>query len=520
MPQQKQRKRRIFVGLFTVMTVCASVYLVVRAILLTMGNLGTWSMVLAALLLLAESFVVFQAVAYALNVSQTVDREAIPRKDFSNWDEAPPVAILLPARHEPYDVLDKTLTAISNIDYPNKTIFFLDDSSEEKYQHEAEQLADEYGAVLFQREDRHGAKAGVLNDVIEQLDEKYKHIAVFDSDQEPMPAFLKRLVPVMEANDRLGLVQTPQFYTNIDASYVSAGANLQHCMFYEYICEGKSSRGAMMCCGTNFLLRREAIEDSGGFDESSVTEDFATSLDLLVHGWQSVYYNEVLAFGEAPETLSAFLKQQSRWASGNLQVLKKVIRTLVTHPLKLTVGQWWEFLTTGTYYLTGWAYLVLMICPIAYVFFGVPTFFMEPTIYVLTFVPYFALSLGIFFTSMERRYYTPGKLVEGILLGFAALPVYIKSAVGALFGVKTSFLRTQKAGATETEPLWYFWPQTVLWLANFAALVWGANILGTGLRWPLAVSMIWITYHFFIFSGFLFFRNMEPEKEYVKANPQ
>jgi cellulose synthase (UDP-forming) len=101
-----------------------------------------------------------------------------------------------------------------------------------------------------------------------------KYIAVFDSDMNPLPDFAESIVQIMEKNEKIAFVQTPQYYTNFETNRVARAAGLQQVVFYEYICEGKSLQDAMICCGTNVMFRRKALVEAGGFDDTSVTEDF------------------------------------------------------------------------------------------------------------------------------------------------------------------------------------------------------------------------------------------------------
>ena len=133
-------------------------------------------------------------------------------------------------------------------------------------------------------------------------------------------------------------------------------------VFYEYICEGKGSNDSMFCCGTNVVFRKKALSEVGGLDESTITEDFATSVKLHTNGWKSLYYNHVYAFGMGPENLTGYFKQQFRWAIGTISVLKKIIWQFVTRPFSLTFAQWWEYFLSSSYYLVGFAFFFLMIC--------------------------------------------------------------------------------------------------------------------------------------------------------------
>ena len=426
--------------------------------------------------------------------------EKLSIKDF------PPVAILIPARHEPKEVIENTLISCYNLAYPNKTIYLLDDSSQEQFKKEAEELTQKYKARVFRRSSRHGAKAGIINDCLKTLKDKY--VAIFDADQNPMPNFLTNLIPILENNPKLAFVQTPQFYSNLNASRVSMGSNMQQSVFYEYVCEDKSSSQAMICCGTNVVLRKEALDAVGGLDESTVTEDFATSFKMHLKGWNSLYYNHVHTFGMGPEDLGAYFKQQNRWALGNIGVLRLILLKLLTRPFTLKPTQWFEYIITGSYYLIGWAYLFLVLCPIVYIFFNIPSFFMDPLVYTLSFIPYLLLSFGIFYTSMLGRYYSLGHILRGQALAFITLPIYLRAALLAFIGKRGSFQVTAKSGTRRISYL-KLWPQLSLWLVSLAGITWGLNRFAYELSPTSLINVLWITYHFMLLSSIFYFNEQE-----------
>lgn len=502
---KSQRRIGVILVIVNLAIIFACAYVALRILFQSQAFTGfNASTIVSACLLMTEIFVVFQSISYAINFVSALRAKEPPRAEITDWDKAPSVAILVPARHEPYEVLEHTFLCLRNLDYPNKVIYFLDDSSEERYKQEAEELAATYGLRIFRRTKRHGAKAGIINDCIKTLDTKY--MVVFDADQNPMPGFLKTLVPFMEADPNLAFVQTPQFYTNTETSAIVKGANIQHCMFYEFICEGKSSANAMIFCGTNAILRIAAMRAIGGLDEGSVTEDFATTIDWHLAGWRSMYYGQVGTFGAGPETLEVYMKQQWRWARGNLGVFFKVLRKFVRHPFGMKPRQWWEHFATGSYYSIGMAYCVLMLCPITQIFFNLPVFNMQGAMYISLFLPYFLLSLTIFFLSMYRRNYRFDDLLLGILLAFICFPIYIKAFWAALFHVKSSFNITEKRKSGGAVPYRVFLPQLFMWLLNFTAMIWGAQRVFAEQTPQLAVSLIWIVYHFVLLSSIFFFR--------------
>ncbi|MFA5164288.1 MAG: glycosyltransferase [Candidatus Omnitrophota bacterium] len=489
-------------GLIVAVFVFIIVYAIFRAVFVSFAQYSALEKSLAVVFLASELFIMFHAIGYFSGMYRLGCRVMAARAVAPPKGEHPSVAILVPARHEPRNVLEGTLACLYNLDYPEKHIYLLDDSSDERYKEEANELAEKYRCVLFRRKERHGAKAGIINDCLKGLDEKY--VAVFDVDQNPMPSFLSKLVPLMEADPKLAFVQTPQFYSNTDASRIADSANTQQAIFYEYVCEGKSSGEAMICCGTNVLLRREALVSVGGFDEASVTEDFATSFRLQVKGWRTLYYNHVNTFGMGPENLGVYLSQQNRWAMGNVSVLGKILRTLFTRPFALTPLQWFEYFITSTYYLVGWAYLFLILCPVIYVLFGIPSFFMNPVVYSLTFMPYLILSIAIFYSTMGIRRYTPKSAFLAQALSFITIPVYMRAAAYGLLGIKSAFQVTKK-GVSARIPYIRLWPQMLFLALNYTALVWGINKFIYGRTTAIIFNIVWLAYHCVLFSSIFYF---------------
>lgn len=465
----------------------------------------------AWMLLGAEFFILIHALGYALHLLRASRHDDIAKRPPPELPmPLPEVAVLLAARHEPKEVLRDTFRALAELRYPAKRIYFLDDSSDDGFVREAEEVAREFGLTLFRREQRRGAKAGIVNDCLATLTEKY--VAIFDADQQPMPDFLLKLVALLEQDERLAFIQTPQFYSNIEESRVARGAGFQQAVFYEYICEAKGSEQSMFCCGTNVLFRREALASVGGFDESVVTEDFATSLKLHIKGWHSLYSNHVAAFGMGPETLRAYFTQQGRWAKGTVGVLRKTIASFLRRPWALSLAQWWEYFLSGTYYFVGLAFLVLMVCPIVYLFAGIPSFFIHPEIYVSVFVPYFTLSLGVFFITLRSRRYRIRDLLTGQILTYITFPVFLRAAFAGLLGIQGSFGITAK-GRGDVLPLWSLWPQIAFLLLNFAALVWGLNRFYYEREPSILINCIWVVYHWIIMMFVFYFNEPQGSRE-------
>ncbi|MBI5623628.1 MAG: glycosyltransferase [Elusimicrobia bacterium] len=470
-----------------------SIYILARTVYVAAADCGTVDRVFGWVLLLVEGFLLAHATGFAMNVYRTSGEGETPEPPPVGTDSAPEVAVAVASRHEPLAILEKTFTTLCLLDYPKKRIYLLDDSSGEQYQREADDLAERMGFEVYRREVRHGAKAGIINDALRDVIHA-KHLVLFDADQNPMPDFLSRTIPVLEADERVAWVQTPQVYTNLGAGPVAYGSAMQQAIFYESICEGKTSNQAIFCCGTNVVFRVSALRQAGGFDESSITEDFATSIKLHMLGHRSVYHNHACAFGMAPESFPAYLKQQSRWAVGTLSMLRKVLWYALTNWRSLSPGQWWEYFLASSFYLTGWANFFLMLCPVVYLLWGVPTAFMQAGVYLTAYVPYFTLSWLVFYSTMRSRHYTLRQVVEGVTLGYLCFPVLMKAAVfGLVLNRRMPFVVTTK-GKAERFPFLGLWPYWTLLGVNAAAVAAGLAAIESH-PYAKCVNVFWALYH-------------------------
>ena len=507
--QKKRHKKSnipsIGQGLFVLLFISIVVYLLARSIFIVYADYLPVEKVLAVFFLLAEMFIMFHAIGYLGTIYRLnkLGMKEEPTPQFEN-NAFPAVAVLIPARHEKKEVIENTLISCHNMVYPNKTIYLLDDSSLPEFKREAEEVAKKYNVRIFRREERHGAKAGVINDCVKGLTEKY--IAIFDADQNPLPTFLNRLVPLLEKNGQLAFVQTPQFYSNMDENRITFAANMQQAVFYEYVCEAKSTNQAMICCGTNVVIRRDALNDVGGFDESTVTEDFATSFKFHRQGWQSRYDNQVNTYGMAPTDLAGYFTQQNRWALGNVTVFRHVLGMMFKDPRSLSFIQWWEYIITGSYYLIGWAYMFLFLCPVAFLFFNIPSFFMNPVVYSLTFLPYFILSMSIFYVSMLSRRVQISQLLKGQLLAVLTLPVYMRASLLGFLGVRGTFQITSKDSSQHHGvPYRVLWPQLLFWALNLSAVTWGINRFVFEQTASVMINVLWAGYHCIVLSSIFYY---------------
>lgn len=228
----------------------------------------------------------------------------------------PAVDVMVPTYNEPEFILRRTLIGCQALDYPNKRIYVLDDTSRPWVRELAADLDCEY----VTRPDNQHAKAGNLNHALPLTQGEL--VVVFDADFVPTRNFLTRTVGFFQ-DPNVGLLQTPQTYYNPDPIAWNLGMEdvltPEEEVFYRQIQRLRDGVGGVVCAGTSFVARRSALERVGGFVTEALSEDFFTGIQISAKGFRIVYLNEKLSAGLAAESIASHALQRIRWAQGTLQ---------------------------------------------------------------------------------------------------------------------------------------------------------------------------------------------------------
>lgn len=349
----------------------------------------------------------------------------------------PPIDVYITVAGEPVSIVAKTVAAAAAMDYPNFTVYILNDgyvANKANWQ-DIEAIAASYGDKVqcITRTTPGGAKAGNINNALALT--KAPYVAILDCDHIPRSYFLKRLVGFF-VDQRVAFVQAPQFYGNNTETYVANAAWQQQTLFFGPICRGKDYTDSLFMCGTNMLIRRRALDEIGGMRTESITEDLLTSLLLHSNGWKSVYVPLIVAKGLAPEDLGEYWKQQFRWARGSLEVLLRF------NPLflkGLQRNQRLQYLASVTFYLSGIIVLIDAILPLFYFYFNTIPISAGTMSIALIFVPY------IFFTIYMLQYLSNFSFsFRAIAFSIASWPIYLSAFLATIFGLGKAFKVTSK----------------------------------------------------------------------------
>ena len=439
---------------------------------------------------------------------KSAGKETKPSQRFA---ELPVVTVQLPVFNEKY-VVERLIDTTVKIDYPREKLHIqvLDDSTDETCQL-AEERVNHYRDLGYQihyihRADRSGFKAGALANGLKTAQGDF--VAVFDADFVPTPDILEKTVHYFR-DPKVGMVQTrwdhlnreSNTLTKIQAIMLDAHFAIEHggrCysdLFFNFN-------------GTAGLWRRQCIEDAGGWQHDTLTEDLDLSYRAQLKGWRFLFVPNITCPAELPESVLAFKSQQHRWAKGSIQVMRKLLKKIWASKVPISVK------TEATFHLTGnLAYLLMVINS---VFFVIPSMILRETLpwwqflildgtlftlLSMSFIYFYLMSQkAVLGTIKGQKRYIPALMAIGIGLGINNT----KAVLEAFLGKETPFVRTPKAGltlASEKKTNHYLAPKSY-W--GILEVLLGMFYTG-GIIWAI-INGKWVSIPFLVIfqNGFLF----------------
>lgn len=369
-------------------------------------------------------------------------------------DFLPKVTIQLPIFNEQY-VVERLIDNICKLDYPKDKlqIHILDDSTDETVQITANKVKEykELGFDIEQitRVDRVGYKAGALKAAMPVCDSDF--VAIFDADFLPEPDFLKKTMPFFK-DDKIGVVQTRWGHINQSYSLLTELQAFQLNVHFTVEQKGRYKGNYLLQFnGTAGVWRAKCIEEAGGWEADTLTEDLDLSYRAQLKGWEIIFLEDVLAPAELPAEMHGLKSQQFRWMKGGAETARKILPTIWKSNLSLM-----EKFHASSHLLSSSVFLFIFIIgvfsvPLIY-FIGKINFNMN----ILAVFMISLLSIGIiYFVANVQTAWKGDSLFKKIIKFIFLFPVFLSLSMGLSLhnsiavlqgyrGKKSAFIRTPK----------------------------------------------------------------------------
>ncbi len=268
---------------------------------------------LAILVLLMAVYAIFTNIAYKIK-----KRKSLKNPQLKNEQYKPFVSIMIPAHNEE-SVISNTIETVLNLDYPNFEIIAIDDRSTDNTASVLKDLEKKYPekVIAFIRDkNAFPGKSAVLNDALQFA--KGEAILVFDADATMEPNFLTNLVYELEPKD-VGAVQARKVVRNKDINILTRCQNNEMTMDTYFQVSRDSVKGAVELRGNGELIKRTALEDIGGWNNYTITDDLDMSTRLHIKGWDVRFCHETIVYEEGIMYLFPLYRQRRRWLEGTIR---------------------------------------------------------------------------------------------------------------------------------------------------------------------------------------------------------
>ena len=431
----------------------------------TPSGYSVWAIVIALFYLIAVCAICFYGLhRFWLVVCLAKDKQTRTAPALAGqFSDLPKVTVQLPMFNERH-VAERIIEAVCALDYPRDRlqIQVLDDSNDDSAgvaRRCCERMAAAGHTVEYlHRSEREGFKSGALAAGLKMASGKF--IVIFDADFLPAADFLRQTIHYF-TDAKVGVVQAEWAHLNRADSWLT---ELQAMFLDGHFVVEQAVRSRRQRWfnfnGTAGVWRRSCIEEAGGWQHDTLTEDTDLSYRAQLKGWRFLYLPTVRCNAELPATMSAFLGQQHRWTKGLIQTAKKLLPRIIFSkaPWKIKLEAWFH-LTTPIMYLV--MFLVTAIALPA-IFLATP-FTDRPELALSV-----ALSTLVLGTFGAATFYAASQRAQGfslwrsllkipflMALGVGIGAVNARAVVEALLGFRSPFVRTPKFGARgDDDPDW------------------------------------------------------------------
>jgi cellulose synthase/poly-beta-1,6-N-acetylglucosamine synthase-like glycosyltransferase len=473
------------------------------------SHLGVLGTIGAFVLWVMEAFAAFLGVAYLWELCDALGRDAWVRRvadgaSAEQREHTPFVSLQVPAYNEPPDMVIETLTSLVALDYPAYEVIVIDDNTDdETLWRPVEAWCHDHGVKFAHLEDWPGYKSGALNYALrEMVDPRTELIGVIDADYQLSPDFLSACAPLF-ADATIGFIQAPQDYRDWEQAPFYRRLYYSYKYFFAISQPSRNERDGAIFAGTMGLIRREALEGAGGWDEWCITEDAELSLRLLRDGWSGLHVDRSFGVGVMPLTFEALKGQRFRWCFGGIQILRRHWRLMTpggrSRRNRMNGAQRWSYLSGAVQWygdLLAVVFFLFLLLGAANVALGGGLLFRKLSGFLLAAIPLLAV-LGLVRAVALLRRGTGASWRDALgafMIWQSTSIVVARASVQGLFAKEAEFLRTPK---TAENARWWDavrgnLPQSLFALLGIAGIVGSATAGGFG-GYVTAALLLWPT---------------------------
>lgn len=256
--------------------------------------------------------------AFALNIAYKLKNRKLQKNPpVVNNDYKPFVTVMIPAHNES-SVISNTVENVLAMDYEKFEVIVIDDRSTDDTAQVVKSLEEKHSNVkaFIRPHDAFPGKSAVLNDALKMA--KGEAILVFDADATVAPDFLSKLVPALEPKD-VGAVQARKVIRNKDVNILTKCQNNEMTMDTHFQVGRDAVKGAVELRGNGELIKREALEDIGGWNNYTITDDLDMSTRLHIKGWDIRFCPDTVVYEEGVIYLFPLFRQRRRWLEGTIR---------------------------------------------------------------------------------------------------------------------------------------------------------------------------------------------------------
>jgi cellulose synthase/poly-beta-1,6-N-acetylglucosamine synthase-like glycosyltransferase len=259
------------------------------------------------------------------------DKEKIDQMIKEGALDYPFLSILVPAHNEE-KVIEITVERILGLTYPpdRMELLVINDSSTDRTGEILDRLKenDPRLRVLHVSKDEGGkGKSRALNIGMKHV--KGDLVAVFDADNRPEKNSMLYLCATLQLHPELGGALGMFRCENRGYNMLTRFINIEGICFQWIVQAGRwNLMRIATLSGTNFVVKRDLLEQLGGWDEEALSEDSELSIRIFEAGKRIAFIPYAVTWEQEPQSFHVWFKQRRRWVRGNNYVLKKFLREI------------------------------------------------------------------------------------------------------------------------------------------------------------------------------------------------